>query len=95
MAQIGLTGAGQKPARSPDSVRAIAPCQSRCSVCRQPFHTSPWPQDPLFSSRRTRRVLGALPGWVLVLRQVGKWAMSGRGGLAKVTGVGAGRCGRR
>jgi hypothetical protein len=27
MAQIGLTRAGQKPARSPDSVRAIAPCQ--------------------------------------------------------------------
>ena len=28
MAQIGLTGAGQKPARSPDSVRAIAPVKS-------------------------------------------------------------------
>ena len=27
MAQIGLTGAGQKPARPPDSVRAIAPYQ--------------------------------------------------------------------
>ena len=27
MAQIGLTGAGQKPARSPDSARAIAPYQ--------------------------------------------------------------------
>ena len=27
MAHIGLTGAGQKPARSPTSVRAIAPCQ--------------------------------------------------------------------
>ena len=27
MAHIGLTGAGEKPARSPTSVRAIAPCK--------------------------------------------------------------------
>ena len=35
MAQIGLTRAGQKPARSPDSVRAIAPCQIRRSVLQK------------------------------------------------------------
>ncbi len=31
-AHIGLVRAGQQPARSPDSLRAAAPCQAHCSV---------------------------------------------------------------
>jgi hypothetical protein len=31
-AHIGLVRAGQRAARSPDSLRAAAPCQGRCSV---------------------------------------------------------------